>query len=431
MRLRHRALCALAAASALAAPAAADKIAIHAGALIAEPGKPVAREQTILVEDGQIAAITPGYAAPEGAKIVDLKAMWVMPGLIDSHVHLTSELGPKSRLETVENSDADWALKGAGFAKKTLLAGFTTVQDVGGRGEDAIFALRDAIARGDVAGPRIRAAGQTVSVSGGHGDPRNGYAEDVAHALLRGSLCNGPDDCRRAVREQIRKGADLIKITATGGVLSNTATGTEKQFTDAEMAAIVEAARAMGRYVTAHAHGKAGVDAALRAGVHSIEHGTYLDAESIELFKETGAYLIPTVLAGVTVAEYAELPDSFLTAPQKAKSREVGPRMMAMLSRARAGGVKIAFGTDSGVSRHGDNARELELMVQAGFTPAEALRSATIVAAEHLELAAEIGSLLPGKAADIIAVNEDPLASIAALRDVDFVMKAGVIHKAP
>ncbi|MCG8441855.1 MAG: amidohydrolase family protein, partial [Caulobacterales bacterium] len=294
-------------ASALAAPAAGVDTVVHAGVLIAEPGggAPLS-EQSILIEDGRIAEIRAGYATVAGAEVVDLSGAHVLPGLIDAHVHLTSELGPASRWQNVIQSDADFALQGAGFARATLMAGFTTVQDVGGRGEDAIFALRDAIARGDVVGPRIRASGQTVTPSGGHGDRRNGWSPLVAAALARDSVCNGADDCRRAVREQIRRGADLIKITATGGVLSNTATGTEQQFTDAEMAAIVEAAAAMGRHVTAHAHGKAGVDAALRAGVASIEHGTYLDADSIALFKERGAVLVPTALAGATVAELAE-----------------------------------------------------------------------------------------------------------------------------
>ncbi len=412
----------------LAAPAAAVDTVVHAGTLIAEPGAAPLAERSILIEDGRIVEIREGYVREDGAAVVDLSDAYVLPGLIDSHVHLTGELGPDDRIQSVTFSDADYALQGARHARATLMAGFTTVQDVGGRGEDAVFALRDAIARGDVLGPRIRASGQTVAVSGGHGDPRNGWSEDVAHALSRSSICNGPDDCRRAVREQIRKGADLIKITATGGVLSNTATGVEQQFTDEELAAIVETAASMGRTVTAHAHGKAGIDAALRAGVASIEHGTYLDEETIALFKEHDAVLVPTVVAGVTVAELAETAE-WMTPPQRAKSREVGPQMLDMLARAHEGGVRIAFGTDSGVSPHGQNARELALMVEAGMTPAEALRAATVSAAEHLELAGEIGALAPGMAADLIAVPADPLADISAMLDVPFVMKGGVVVK--
>jgi imidazolonepropionase-like amidohydrolase len=412
----------------LAAPAGAVDAIVHAGVLIAEPGAPPQRERSILIEAGRITDVREGYVTEDGAAVIDLSDAFVLPGLIDSHVHLTSELGPEERLQTVTFSDADYALQGARHARATLMAGFTTVQDLGGRGEDAIFALRDAIARGDVLGPRIRASGQTVAVSGGHGDPRNGWSEDVALVLARSSICDGADDCRRAVREQIRKGADLIKITATGGVLSNTATGVDQQFTDEELRAIVETAASMGRSVTAHAHGKGGIDAALRAGVASIEHGTYMDAETIALFKEHDAVLVPTVVAGVTVAELAETAE-WMTPPQRAKSREVGPNMLDMLRRAHEGGVTIAFGTDSGVGPHGTNARELELMVEAGMTPAEALRAATVTAAEHLALADEIGRLAPGMAADLIAVPADPLADISVMRAVPFVMKGGEVVK--
>ncbi len=401
---------------------------VHAGTLIAVPGERPRAEASVLIAGDVIVEIRDGYADIDGAEVVDLKNFHVLPGLIDSHVHLTSELGPTGRLDAVEFSDADFAMKGAHFAKLTLDAGFTTVQDVGARGEDAIFALRDAINRGEIAGPRIRAAGKSLCVSGGHCDGRHGYNEDVAAAMLSSNICNGPDDCRRATREAIRKGADVIKITATGGVLSNTRAGTEKQFTDAELDAIVDSARMMGRYVTAHAHGKSGVDAALRAGVKSIEHGTYLDRESIRLFRDGGAYLVPTVLAGATVAEMAETAD-WMTPPQRDKSRAVGPLMLDMLRRAREGGVKVAFGTDTGVSKHGDNAHEFPLMIAAGFTPEQAIVTATVNAADHLEMADQVGTLAAGKKADLIAVDGDPLADVAELLDVDVVMKGGVVFK--
>jgi imidazolonepropionase-like amidohydrolase len=403
---------------------------IHAGTLIAEPGKPPQTSMSVFIKDGRIEKLERGFQTAPGAQIIDLKGAHVLPGLIDSHVHLTSELGPDSRMKSVTQSDADFALEGAGYAMITLLAGFTTVQDVGGRGEDAIFALRDAIAAGRVAGPRIRASGMTVSPTGGHGDPANGWSAVVAASQSRDSICDGADDCRRATRVQIRKGADLIKITATGGVLSNTATGTEQQFANDELIAIVDAARSMGRSVTAHAHGKAGIEAALKAGVASIEHGTYLDSETIALFKKYDAVLVPTVLAGATVASLADSSD-WMSPAQRAKSRAVGPLMLDMLRRARMGGVRIAYGTDTGVSRHGDNARELLLMVEAGFSPALALRSATVEAARHLQLADEIGTIEVGKVADIIAVDADPLSDISAMLDVDFVMAKGKVHKAP
>ncbi len=413
-----------------AAPAWAHTKAVQCGTVLNQPGKAPLGASTILVShDGKILEIQDGFQAPDGTEVVDLKDKFCLPGLIDSHVHLTSELGPTGRLDTVTRSDADNAMYGASHARKTLLAGFTAVQDLGARGDDAIYAVRDAINRGDIPGPHIRAAGQTISASGGHGDPRHGYAEMVAAALHRPAICNGADDCRRAVRENVRKGADVIKITATGGVLSNTAAGTEQQFFDDEMENIVKAAHFMGRQVTAHAHGKGGIEAALRAGIDSIEHGTYLDKETIKLFKKYDAYLVPTVLAGATVVEMAKDPDGFLPPPSRAKALEVGPQMISMLRMAHEGGVKIAYGTDSGVSKHGDNAREFALMIEAGFTPMEAISAATIIAAEHLQMADKIGSLEAGKQADIIAVGSSPLDDINELLDVDFVMKGGKVYK--
>jgi imidazolonepropionase-like amidohydrolase len=414
----------------LAAPALAHEKAVQCGAVLDQPGKAPRGATTIMVShEGKILALRDGYHAKKGQKIIDLKDRFCLPGLIDSHVHLTSELGPKGRLDAVTNSDADWAMNAAKFSRKTLLAGFTTVQDVGARGEDAIYAVRDAINRGEMPGPRIRTAGQTISISGGHGDPRHGYAEPIAAALHRSAICNGGDDCRRAVRENVRMGADVIKITATGGVLSNTAAGTEQQFFDDELENIVKAAHFMGRQVTAHAHGKHGIEAALRAGVDSIEHGTYLDKDTVALFKKHDAYLIPTVLAGATVVEMANDPDGFLPEPSRIKALEVGPQMLSMVRLAHDGGVKIAFGTDSGVSHHGDNAREFALMVKAGFTPMQAIRSATIVAAKHVQMADQVGSLEPGKYADMIAVKESPLDDITALERVGFVMKGGKVYK--
>ena len=411
----------------------ADATLIHAGTLLAVPGEAPMRQATVIVRDGLIERVAPGYLSPgdvEGAaEVVDLKAMTVLPGLIDGHVHLTSENNPRQRLESVEMSDADRALLAAKHAETTLMAGFTTVRDVGARGQDAIFALRDAAEKGWVASPRIYASGSTISVTGGHGDGTQGYRDDVARLLHSSGVCDGPDDCRSAVREQIRRGADHIKLTATGGVLSNTATGTEQQFTDEELTAIMDAAHAMGRRVTAHAHGKGGIEAALRAGVDSIEHGTYLDKDTARLFRREGAYLVPTVLAGVTVAGWAADPDTYLSPAQAAKAAEVGPKMLGMARTAHAAGVPIAFGTDSGVSKHGENAREFGLLVEAGMTPMEAIRAATVAGADNLGRSDELGTIEAGKKADIVAVDEDPLADVDALLDVDFVMKDGRIYK--
>lgn len=430
---------AIVAAFAGASAMAADVAIIHAGALLAEPGEAPLREHSVIVRDGKIAEVRAGYvdAASVGAdpqeevKIHDLSDMFVLPGLIDGHVHITTENNPRARLQRVQMSAADMAIAGAGFARTTLMAGFTTVRDVGARERSAVFALREGIARGDVIGPRIFASGSTISVTGGHGDGTQGYREDVGRLLHHTGVCDGVGECRQAVREQVRAGADHIKLTATAGVLSNTAAGLEQQFFEDELEAIMDSAHAMDRKVTAHAHGVEGINAALRAGVDAIEHGTYLDNESIRLFRRTGAYLVPTVLAGVTVAEWAADPNTFLTPPQRAKAAQVGPNMLDMARRAYEGGVKIAFGTDSGVSRHGDNAREFALLVEAGMTPMEAIYAATVAGADNLGKSDSLGTLEPGKYADIIAVDGDPLTDVTELEDVDFVMKEGKAYKTP
>jgi imidazolonepropionase-like amidohydrolase len=421
-------------AAALSLPAAAQApqavTLIHAGRLLADPATGrVEAQKTLVVQGGRIVRVADGYVTQPGAAVVDLKDAFVLPGLIDSHVHITSQQNPNARLEEVTQSSAEQAMIGARYARRTLMAGFTTVADLGGD-NDAVFALRRAISLGDVPGPRIVAAGSSISVHGGHGDI-NGYREDVMHVLRPGSVCSGADDCSRAVREQVWKGADVIKITATGGVLSNTAAGLAQQFSQAELNAIVESAHRMGRRVTAHAHGGDGIVSFLKAGGDSIEHGTYLDAEGIALFRTNGAYLVPTVMAGDYVAKVASGPDNFLTPAQTAKALEAGPKMLDMLRRAHQGGVKIAFGTDTGVSPHGQNAYEFQLMVKAGMTPLQTLQAATVHGADHLQLADQIGRLTPGRAADVIAVRGDPLSDVSTLMNVAFVMKDGVVHKGP
>lgn len=410
-------------------PAASTETLIHAGRLLADPASGrVLTQQTILVRDGKIVSITAGYTSPRaGQKAVDLKNSFVLPGLIDSHVHLASEQGPDSRLNGFLKTESDAAIDAAGYAMKTLQAGFTTVADLGGPSE-SILALRSGIARGVVPGPRIISAAGAVSVHGGHGDA-NGMPADLVPHFRGAGVCSGADDCARATRERVRDGADIIKITATGGVLSQTAAGLGQQFTDAELAAIVQAAHAMGRKVTAHAHGADGINSFLKAGGDSIEHGTYANEESAALFKKNGAYLIPTLLAGDFVAREAAKPNSFLSPAQQAKALEAGPKMLDMARRMHAAGVKIAFGTDTGVSAHGDNAQEFALMVKAGMTPLETIKAATINAADHFSLTAEIGSIAPGKIADIIAVNGDPLSNVRELESVDFVMAKGKVYK--
>ncbi len=403
---------------------------VEAGRLLADPSNGVVqRDKTLVIRGNQVVEVRDGFVgdASQG-KIVDLRRAFVLPGLIDSHVHLTGQQNPNSRLERVTLSDADQAMVGARYARRTLMAGFTTVADLGASNQ-AIFALRNAVRNGDVPGPRIIAAGSAVSIHGGHGDI-NGYRDDVMHLLSSESVCSGPEDCMRAVRTQVRAGADIVKITATGGVLSNTAAGLNQQFSDDELAAIVGSAHRMGRQVTAHAHGVDGINAFLRAGGDSIEHGTYLDDQAIRLFKANGAWLIPTLLAGDFVARIASGPDNFFTPAQTAKALEAGPKMLDMARRAHEGGVRIAFGTDSGVSAHGDNAQEFALLVRAGLTPLEAIQAATVGAAEHLRISNEAGRIAPGMPADIVAVSGDPLSDVTELERMKFVMKSGVVYRA-
>lgn len=399
---------------------------IHAGRLLADPASGrVLERQTVVVRDGKVVEIRAGFVG-EG-DVVDLADSFVLPGLIDSHVHICHENGPNDKLRRTVQTAADLAIDGARYARITLDAGFTTVADLGEE-NDAIFALRDGIAAGKVPGPRIVAAGNALSPHGGAGDPA-GYRPDVGHLVRRPSLCSGGDDCRRVTRETIHRGADLIKIVATGSVLADQASGLGQQFADDEIKAIVDAAHALGRRVTAHAHNAAAMNAFLRAGGDSVEHGTNLDAETVRLFKANNAWLVPTLLAGDTVTGWGRDPQSFLSPAVRAKALEVGPRMIESARLAHKGGVRIAFGTDASVSRHGENAREFSLLVRAGLTPLEAIRTATVNAADHLGLSATIGSLAPGKAADIVAVRGDPLADVAVLQQVRFVMKGGTVYK--
>ncbi len=405
---------------------------VHAGALLAKPGQAPISGATVVVAAGKIEEVRAGYASAADlgteaeVEIVDLKNSFVLPGLIDAHTHITSEYSAGIRLERLQSSDADNALRGVEYARRTLLAGFTTVRNVGSSGE-AAFALRGAIRDGIVAGPRILLAGESITPTGGHSDGTLGYRPRLFQlpGALEG-ICDGSAACRRAVRAQVKRGADLIKLTATGGVLSNTAAGTEQQFFEDELAAIVETGHLLGRKVAAHAHGAKGINAALRAGVDSIEHGTYLDDESIRLFVEKGAFLVPTVLAGKTVEERARIA-GYYPLPVVKKALEVGPAIQAALARAHKGGVRIAFGTDSGVSSHGENAREFVYMVDAGMNEMQVIVAATLSAAELLGLSDQIGSIEPGKAADLIATARNPLVDITELQRVSFVMKGGRI----
>ena len=406
----------------------ADKPAtyIQAGALLDRPGEAPKGNSTIVVRDGKVAQVLPGFVAPPaGARLVDLRDRFVLPGLVDMHVHLWGVGGDpmRERLNALTTDDADDMMQAVVNAKTTLDAGFTTVRDLGGNPR-GIRALRDAVARGDVEGPTIVNAGRMVSVTGGHGDGTNGLAEEWADAVHQHQIntCDGPDDCRRAVRAQVGMGAQVIKFAATGGVLSNVAGGLGRAMTPEEMSAIVTTAHALGRKVAAHSHAAEGTKAALEAGVDSIEHGTFIDDETVKLFKAKGAYLVPTMIAPVTAlaqARAGQLPPATISKAEAAAAAAADSH-----ARAIRAGVKVAFGTDTGVSKHGDNAREFALMVRAGMTPAQAIRAATVVAAEALARD-DIGSLAPGKTADLIAVTGSPLDDVTRLERVEWVMHRG------
>jgi len=401
---------------------------IYAGQVLAVPGQAPKKNQTIIVHDGKIVSIEDGFVTDDKATVLDHRDMFFLPGLIDSHVHLRGDRVSGKPDDEVRLEAGDVALQAAAHARTTLMAGFTAVQDLGGPKE--IFALRRAINKGLVPGPHIKAAGSAVSATGGHGDV-HGFKDDILNMIESETICDGVADCRRAVRRAVKNGADIIKITATGGVLSNTNAGTGQQLMDDELEAIVQTAASMGRKVTAHAHDKGGIEAALRAGVHAIEHGSFMDKATARLFKQKGAVLVPTVLAGKTVEKWAQDPDTFLPPNSIKKALEVGPVMQDMARLAYENGVTIAFGTDSGVSQHGQNAEEFIYMTKAGMSEMEAIESATTVAAKHIGLGDVIGTLEPGKFADLIAVDGNPLREITELQDVDFVMKGGVVYKTP
>lgn len=404
---------------------------VHAGRLLDRPGEPPRGTATILIRGERITEVRDGHldAADfdlEDAETIDLRDYFVLPGLIDSHVHLTSDLGGVARqLAGVELSQSDVAYEAAMNARKTLAAGFTTVRNLGDR-DGVIRALRDAVNAGKVEGPRIQTANTSISATTGHADPTLGYRSELHEGLDRaGNLCDGAASCRRAVRRQIAQGADVIKMTITGGVNSRIDAGLGAQMFADEARAVIDTARLYGKKVAVHAHGADGINLALELGADSIEHGTLLDDAGLRLFRESGAYYVPTLS---TVNGYRERLDAnpeAYTGEVLAKIRWRIDITGKSLQHAVPAGVKIAFGTDAGVSLHGRNADEFELMVQHGMTPVQAIVAATVNAADLLGLGAEVGTLEAGKYADLVAVRGDPLVDVAVLKDVERVMKGG------
>jgi imidazolonepropionase-like amidohydrolase len=413
-----------------ARPATVSKptIVVHAGALLDRPGRPPRGESTLIIRNGRIESVLRGFSAPPpGARVIDLRDRFVLPGLIDSHVHLDSDkAGAEAQLADVTDSVPKRAYEAAVNARKTLYAGFTTVRNLGDTG-GVTLALRDAIARGDMIGPRIVDAGSSISTTSGHMDGRLGYAEEMHVAIPHDNVCDGPESCRRAVRAQIARGVDVVKIATTGGVNSRIGAGVGAQMFADEARALVETAHLYGKKVAVHAHGADGIALALKAGADSIEHGTLLDEAGIRLLLRTGAYYVPTLS---TVNGYNER----IAANPNAYAPEVRAKIEwrikitgKALRKAVPRGVKIAFGTDAGVSKHGRNAQEFALMVKHGMTPAAAIKAATASAADLLGLAGEVGTLERGKRADLIAVSGDPLRDVTTLERVQFVMKDGAI----
>jgi imidazolonepropionase-like amidohydrolase len=419
--------------AAAAAPTAAPSV-IHAGELLANPGKPPLEHATLVVEGGKVREVRPGFLDPQalglpaGTRVVDLSGMFVMPGFIDLHVHLSNGGGRDAALR---KPDTYFALVGASNARTTLMAGFTTVRDLGSTGY-TVLGLRDAIRDGLVPGPKIVASGDPISPTDGHAD-NHGYREEVMAAMVRRGVCDGPDDCRRAVREAVKRGADVIKVMASGGTLDESDAPTDQQFTDEELKAIADTAHALGRKVTAHAHGKGAIDACIRAGFDSIEHAMWADDETMKAMKAKGVWMIPTVWP---IDYVGDTPEKVRAGPMKdlppvslAKVIALGSQPKKLVREAHKLGVKIALGTDAGVYPHGQNAHEfIEYVEAGGMTPMEALVSGTSDAAEAGGIKG-VGKLEPGMAADVVGLPESPLKDIHAVLNVAFVMRDGIVFK--
>ncbi len=403
---------------------------IHAGKLIPANSNKVLQNVTIVIDGNKFKSIETGFKSPTSVdKLINLKDYTVMPGLMDMHTHVTSQHnGLASYLDSFKLNEADYALKGVVYANKTLQAGFTTVRNLGDSYNSSV-ALRKAINSGMIDGPRIYTAAKSIATTGGHADPTNGRSMALTgDPGPKEGVINGVAEARKAVRQRYKDGADLIKITATGGVLSVAKSGQNPQFMTDELEAIVATAKDYGMTVAVHAHGKEGMKRAIIAGVDSIEHGTFMDEDIFKLMKKHNTYYVPTVMAGDWVAEKAKI-DGFFPEMVRPKAAAIGPLIQRTFAKAYLFGVNIAFGTDSGVSAHGDNGREFELMIEAGMKPIDAIRSATYHGAALLKVQDELGTVEPGKLADLVAVKGDPLKNISLMKNVQFVMKDGKVYK--
>ncbi len=402
---------------------------LHCGKLIDTKSGKVLSEKTIVISGNKISSVENGYVTPKNSEdiVIDLKSKTVMPGLIDMHVHIESETSPKSYIEGYTLNDADVAFNALKYAEVTLMSGFTTVRDLGGSGVNV--SLRNAIDANKVDGPRIFTAEKALATTGGHADPTNGAKKSImGNPGPKEGVVNGVADAKKAVRQRYKNGADLIKITATGGVLSVAKSGQNPQFTVEEIKAICETAKDYGFHVAAHAHGDEGMQRAIIGGVKTIEHGTLMSAETMELMKKHDVYLVPTISAGKFVSEKAKIPN-YYPAVIVPKALDIGPKIQDMFGRAYKAGVGIAFGTDAAVFYHGDNGKEFGFMVEAGMPAMETIQSATVTNAMILKMENQLGQIKASYLADIIAVDEDPVKDISTMERVSFVMKNGVIYK--